>query len=95
MESSAPWNGASSQFRYRASYVLSRTWGNYTGLFGSDIGIPVPSLTNTFFQSHQATNSSGLLPNDRPHVLKLVGSYQTTFGLYPAGFRASWTFRTC
>lgn len=82
-------DGASSGFRYRASYVLSRTWGNYTGLFGSDIGIPVPSLTNTFFQSHQATNSSGLLPNDRPHVLKLVGSYQTSFGLM-AGMFFTW-----
>jgi hypothetical protein len=79
-------DGTSSRFGYRASYVLSRTWGNYTGLFGSDIGIAVPSLSNTFFQSHQATNSTGLLPNDRPHVLKLVGSYQTTFGLMAGAF---------
>ena len=35
MELSA--TGGWKQLQYRASYVLSRSWGNYTGLFTSDL----------------------------------------------------------
>jgi hypothetical protein len=66
---------------YRASYVLSRNWGNYPGLYDSDLGIATPGGTRGFIAPHQATNSTGLLPNDRTHVLKLSGWHRSSFGL--------------
>ncbi len=69
------------QFSYRTSYVLSRTWGNYSGLYGSDLRVALPGGIATFFAPHQAVNSTGFLPNDRTHVLKLSGSFRSGFGL--------------
>ena len=77
--------------RYRASYVLSRTWGNYPGLFNSDFGISNPGQVTTFFMAGQDENSTGYLPNDRTHVVKLSGSYATRFGL---GVGTVFTFET-
>ena len=76
------WHG----LQYRASYVLSRTWGNYSGLFYSDAGVANPGGVGTFSNPAQAVNSEGLLANDRPHVVKLVASYRTGFGLTPGVF---------
>jgi hypothetical protein len=59
---------------YRASYVLSRTWGNYTGLYNQDAGEANPGGQNTLIAPHQAVNSTGLLPADRTHVLKVVAT---------------------
>jgi len=81
------WGGGS----YRASYVLSRTWGNYPGLFNSDAGWANPGGITTFWMSHQAENSTGYLPNDRTHVVQLRGSYATRFGL---GVGTVFTFET-
>lgn len=67
--------GRSRQGLYRASYVLSRTWGNFPGLYGSDLYVANPGLNFGLAMSHQNLNSTGLLPNDRPHVVKLVGTY--------------------
>ncbi len=64
-----------------ASYVLSRTYGNYTGLFSSDVQLATPGNNWTFSCEDQGPNSSGLLPNDRTHVMKVVGSYRFNFGL--------------
>ena len=76
--------GAWRGLRYRASYVLSRSWGNYTGGYSSDS----PGLNSytvgqnlTFMMPSQAVNSSGLLPNDRTHVVKVSGAYAFGFGL--------------
>ena len=61
------------------SYVLSRNYGNYAGLF--DLGnsmvnqSPLPDLVE------QIPNSDGLLPNDRTHIFKFSGAYTFTFGL--------------
>jgi hypothetical protein len=71
---------------YRASYVLSRTYGNYTGLYSSDTYTGSPGQNLGLFYWFQAPNSTGLLPNDRPHVLKLVGSYQVSRALGAGGF---------
>jgi hypothetical protein len=73
--------GSWSRWQYRTSYVLSRTWGNYPGLFNSDFGFANPGNMGTFFAPWQARNSTGLLPNDRPHVFKLDGTYTSRFGL--------------
>jgi hypothetical protein len=78
--------GAWRDLRYRGSYVLSRTWGNYPGFFDSDVGMTRPGGSGLFFVAHQAENSTGLLPNDRTHVFKLSSSYQTGFGLSLGGF---------
>jgi hypothetical protein len=67
-------DGAWRGLQYRASYVLSRTWGNYTGLYASDYGFANPGGNATFITPWQATNSTGLLPNDRTHVFKLSGA---------------------
>ncbi len=57
---------------FLASYVLSRTWGNYTGLYGSDVDADLPGGSWGFFTPWQAANSTGPLPNDRTHVFKLT-----------------------
>lgn len=78
-------SGTLDRWQYLASYVLSRTWGNYPGLFNSDFGFTQPGGMSTFFMPHQATNSTGYLPNDRTHVGKLSGSYAAPFGLVAGG----------
>jgi hypothetical protein len=74
---------------YRASYVLSRNWGNYPGLYDSDLGIATPGGVRTFIAPWQAVNSTGLLPNDRTHVFKVSGSQSAGFGL-TVGAVVSW-----
>ena len=88
--------GAAGQWQdvdYRASYVLSRNWGNRTGLYLSDIGFANPGAQNTLFAPHQAVNSTGLLPNDRTHVFKLAASRIWGFGLL-GGFSFTWASGT-
>jgi hypothetical protein len=78
--------GAWKRMDYRASYVLSRAWGNYTGYYVSDLGFAKPGGPPTFQEPHHAVNSTGLLPNDHTHVLKLTNVYQTGFGLTVGSF---------
>ena len=66
---------------FLASYVLSRNWGNYTGLFASDDGLHGANTGPQFDYPDETVNASGLLPNDRTHVLKFVGSYRLPVGL--------------
>jgi hypothetical protein len=72
--------------RWQASYVLSRTYGNYPGLFNNDAGLNAPGNYDGLVLKQQAVNSTGRLPNDRPHVFKLVASYHTPFGLSAGTF---------
>jgi hypothetical protein len=71
-----------SHFNFLASYVLSRNYGNYGGLYDPEYPSFAPNTTLAF---DNATNTRdlgiGLLPNDRTHVLKLSGSYRFDFGL--------------
>ena len=79
---------AGHRFNFRASYVLSRSWGNYEGL--SLAGDPTsPNLSTAFDSPEQYPNSTGRLPNDKPHVLKFSGSYRFDFGLI-VGTAISW-----
>jgi len=80
LELSAEWAGPRG-FETRFSYVLSRTYGNYTGLYASDYGAPSPGGLGGLQLAVQGKNSTGLLPNDRAHVLKLIGQYALGFGL--------------
>lgn len=66
-----------------ASYVLSRTRGNYPGLFVAEAGglrggsLGPNNNQLTYFPA-QPVNSHGPLPNDRPHVFKLSSSFAVT-----------------
>ena len=75
----APWS-------LDASYVLSRTTGNYTGQYDLDTRSAFPGIPFLVELESQAPNSSGPLPNDRPHVLKLTGSYDFGKGLEAGAF---------
>jgi hypothetical protein len=74
---------------YRGSYVLSRNYGNFTGLYSTDVFIVNPGNNPGFATIHHRTNTTGLLPNDRTHVVKGSGSYRLTSAL-SAGILASW-----
>ena len=68
------------------SYTASRSYGNYTGLFSSDLGlsVAVPNTGLMYDDSAQVVNAKGLLPNDRTHVFKLFGSYRFSGGVHLA-----------
>jgi Carboxypeptidase regulatory-like domain len=66
------------------SYVLSRDWGNYSGLWIGD-GEP-PNATNAFDTRDSLALSAGLLPSDRSQVLKVQGSYRFHSGLTLGSF---------
>ncbi len=78
--------GSWRRWQYRASYVLSRTWGNYPGLFDSEPGYESPGGARSFQTPNQAENSTGQLPNDRPHAFKLSGAWTSRFGLQAGAF---------
>ncbi|HQR19124.1 MAG TPA: hypothetical protein PK948_12180, partial [Gemmatimonadales bacterium] len=64
---------------YRLSYVLSRTTGNYTGGFVSDLlYLNAPNAGPQFDFPDQLVSAQGLLPNDRTHVFKLSGGWNAT-----------------
>ena len=69
-------------FNFMASYVLSRDYGNYEGLFDAITHGAFPNgnsaLNNPSFAS---INTTGLLPNDRTHLFKFSGSYRLSFGM--------------
>ena len=69
-----------------ASYTLSRLKGNFSGLANTDSGQLYPneiSLYDRWFQSRDRHLNpiNGLLATDRPHFLKVYGSYVFDFGL--------------
>jgi hypothetical protein len=69
-------------FNFSVSYVLSRNYGNYEGLFDSETrGRFAPNITSSFEYPETVVNATGLLPLDRTHVFKIYGSYRFNFGL--------------
>ncbi len=62
----------------RLDYTLSWSKGNLEGQLNSDIGQRDPSVTLAGDYPELAVNSSGYLPNDRRHQIKLNGYYQLT-----------------
>ena len=77
-------SGAGS-LRYTASYVLSRTTGNYSGEFESDTRVPASHAQQALDWPVQWTHDTGPLPNDRPHLVKLSGSYRMRGNLTVGG----------
>jgi len=76
-------------YQFIASYVYSSLIGNYEGLFRNDNGQSDPNITSLFDLVSLLANTYGRLPNDRPHVFKFDGSYQTPWKLLVGGsFRA-------
>jgi hypothetical protein len=65
----------------QASYTLSRTIGNYPGLFTPENGQLDPNITSQFDLPNLLGNRQGYLPSDRTHIIKLSGSYAFPFGL--------------
>jgi hypothetical protein len=51
--------------------------------------INYPNYSTMFDDVTTMENATGRLPNDRPHVFKLAGSYRTAFGL-SSGLTFSW-----
>jgi hypothetical protein len=74
------------------SYTLSRLWGNYSGLASSDEGGRTSPNVNRYFDALYMSYDKkqqqvfGRLHTDRPHVLKVSGTYDfnwgTSVGLY-------------
>jgi hypothetical protein len=71
------------------SYVWSRNRGNYPGLYDSDVEGENPNSPQASGFPEQVPNSTGPLPNDRPHVAKLFGSARVSREL-SLGVSASW-----
>ncbi|MCU1278025.1 MAG: hypothetical protein JWM53_1571, partial [bacterium] len=70
----------SHNFLVLASYTYSRTVGNYPGLFQASNGQLDPNISTQYDLRELLVNRDGPLPNDRPHNLKLKGSYFIPFG---------------
>jgi len=68
-------------FNFLASYVLSRDYGNYEGLFDAFIHSEFPNNNLSLTNPSELNNLNGLVPNDRTHVFKFSGSYKFLFGL--------------
>jgi len=78
------------RYNFLFSYVLSENKGNYPGLFPADISSEGwPNMGPAFDVLEMTVNGDGLLPNDRTHVLKLLGSFKLTRD-FSAGLTASW-----
>lgn len=71
---------------FLGSYVLSRTVGNYTGLFDQDGGVANPNGPGNFVDPLALEDATGPLPNDRSHVFKVFGAYRFDSGLQLGAF---------
>jgi outer membrane receptor protein involved in Fe transport len=71
--------------QYMASYVLSRTVGNYSGEFETDTRVPASHAQQAMDWPAQWTHDTGPLPNDRRHLIKLSGSYRASGALTLGG----------
>jgi hypothetical protein len=70
-----------------ASYTYSRLWGNWSGVASSDEAVNCLQANsclafNFLYYSYDASGhvSTGVLGTDRPHILKLVGTYDLPWG---------------
>ena len=68
-------------FNFLASYVLSRDYGNYEGLFDAFYHSEFSNQNFSFDNPFEQNFITGLVPNDRTHVFKFSGSYKFSFEL--------------
>ena len=59
----------------QGSYTYSKSEGNYEGAVKSDVGQTDTSITQDFDHDYNTIGAAGRLPNDRPHQLKVFGTY--------------------
>jgi len=79
----------SNRFSILANYTFSRTLGNYPGTFDATSNENIPNYSSNYDLTNLLANKSGPLPTDRPHNVKLLGTYEQplprgghlTFGL--------------
>jgi hypothetical protein len=64
----------------RASYTYSRLFGNYSGLYQAEQNYFAPNGANAYDVADLNINNRGRLPNDRPHLARLEGSYTHQIG---------------
>ncbi len=64
--------------RVGGSYTWSHTYGNFEGVFQSDVQQDDAGITISFDTPGMALYSSGNLPNDRRHQFKIYGTYSPT-----------------
>jgi len=82
----------SNNWSTEVSYTYSRLYGNYGGLASSDEnGRTSPNVNRYFdalYMSFDKNNDAvfGLLPTDRPHVVKVQATYDFNFGLSLGAF---------
>ncbi len=75
----------SQNFNVNASYTYSRLFGNYSGLASSDEnGRTSPSVNRDFDEPFEKFTPNGvpalgLLPTDRPHVVKIFSGYTLNY----------------
>ncbi len=73
-------------YYFNLNYTLGRLVGNYSGLASSDEDGRLSPNVNRFFDQPQAGwtvtggPDNGVLPTDRPHVLKFYGAYSLDWG---------------
>ena len=75
----------SNNFVMLASYTYSRTVGNYPGLFSNSNGQLDPNISSQYDLRELLLNRNGPLPTDRPHNLKITGSYNIPLGTAGGG----------
>jgi hypothetical protein len=60
------------------SYTWSQSFGNYEGWVLSDTGQDDAGITTIFDSPMNTVNTTGYLPNDRRHQVKIFGAYAIT-----------------
>ncbi|HRI49894.1 MAG TPA: TonB-dependent receptor [Pseudomonadota bacterium] len=70
----------SSRFSLIANYTYSRITGNYPGTFDGTVDENLPNFSSQYDLTDLLANRNGPLSNDRPHNLKLLGTYQQPIG---------------
>ena len=70
----------SRNWQVQSSYTFSRTIGNYGGLFSAETGQLDPNITSQFDLPDLLANRVGPLGSDRPHAVKIDGSYEFKIG---------------
>ncbi|MFO0577984.1 MAG: TonB-dependent receptor [Polyangia bacterium] len=66
----------SNRFSIIANYTYSRMFGNYPGTYDATVDENLPNFSSQFDLTDLLANRNGPLPNDRPHNLKFLGTYQ-------------------
>ncbi len=70
----------SRNWQLQSSYTYSRAIGNYGGLFSAETGQLDPNITSQFDLPDLLANRVGPLGSDRPHAVKIDGSYEFKIG---------------